>query len=225
MFKETFLLLLKHENLSQYNHLFNDLTIDESYIDKLDISASIKNKFKAIASCKGIREGQLTTEAIVWLKYKPLTKIPHDIITDVSKTLKFKHIVCGSYRRKSQYSSDIDILTLVSLTTVKKHITSAIIYMEGDEKLSCIIPWLINNKKQYLKIDIMHCTKESYPAFLLYLTGSKYHNIRMRAKAKSMGYLLNQHGLYHGMKLIDVKNEEDIFDILGMLYKKPEERR
>ena len=43
-------------------------------------------------------------------------------------------------------------------------------------------------------------------------------------QAKSLGYKLNQYGLYKDDKKINVKNEQEIFDIIKMNYIKPENR-
>jgi DNA polymerase (family 10) len=59
---------------------------------------------------------------------------------------------------------------------------------------------------------------------MLYSTGSKENNIRMRAKAKSQGLLLNQYGLFKKGEKINLKTEKDYYDYLGMKYLEPHER-
>jgi DNA polymerase/3'-5' exonuclease PolX len=64
---------------------------------------------------------------------------------------------------------------------------------------------------------------------LLYATGSGRFNIRMRATAKRLGYLLNQRGLYKKvsstvLRRIPVVSERALFKKLGMKYLAPNER-
>ena len=80
------------------------------------------------------------------------------------------------------------------------------------------------NKKIY-KIDVFRTSIEDQIPMLLYSTGSKEFNIVMRGKAKKLGYLLNQKGLFKkGEKVDNLTSEKDYFDILGMAYQEPRER-
>jgi DNA polymerase/3'-5' exonuclease PolX len=77
------------------------------------------------------------------------------------------------------------------------------------------------------RIDVRFVDKESWPFALLYFTGPKSFNIKMRNQAKEEGYeKLNEYGLYllDGRPVEGIKNEEDIFDFLGMDYVDPDER-
>ena len=64
---------------------------------------------------------------------------------------------------------------------------------------------------------------------LLYSTGSKEFNLKMRAHAKGLGYLLNQKGLYYANEKKElvrdgVKTEKEIFEILSLPYTPPNKR-
>jgi DNA polymerase/3'-5' exonuclease PolX len=64
---------------------------------------------------------------------------------------------------------------------------------------------------------------------LLYATGSKQFNIRMRGIAKRMGYVLNQYGLYKlpinpNSTPLPVNSEKDFFKILEIPYIPPPNR-
>jgi DNA polymerase (family 10) len=68
----------------------------------------------------------------------------------------------------------------------------------------------------------------------LHSTGSKEHNIAMRALAMKKGMLLSNHGLFRAAvdprgkrvpgELIAAAEEADIFVALGMKYVEPEAR-
>ena len=80
------------------------------------------------------------------------------------------------------------------------------------------------NDKVY-KLDVFRTLPEDEIPMLLYSTGSKEHNILMRGKAKKLGYLLNQKGLYkNGKKIENLNTEQDYFDILEIEYKEPKNR-
>ena len=70
----------------------------------------------------------------------------------------------------------------------------------------------------------------TWAAALMHNTGSGPFNQRIRAHAMMRGYHLSQHGLYkvtNGQKEenpIETTTEKQIFDTLGVVYLKPEER-
>jgi hypothetical protein len=83
-----------------------------------------------------------------------------------------------------------------------------------------------NTPTKYIyKLDAFRTTPADEIPMLLYSTGSKEHNISMRASAKKQGMLLNQKGLFLDGKLVpDLNSEKDYFDALGLEYKEPCER-
>jgi len=108
-------------------------------------------------------------------------------------------------------------------------------YSEGPNKASFIFQPNSNKNIKY-KADIFFATPETYYSMLLYSTGSQANNIKMRRKAKNMGLLLNQNGIYKtdvdatGKRIITKKlnkpndDERKLFKILDMEYLEPENR-
>ena len=181
----------------------------------------------------------LSDETNLFLKLKPLVKIPRVLITKLEKIIKqaVKDInitdtyIVGSYRRGLLESSDIDVL-LVSEddhildkfyqsfnTLIQKKKGSIHIYSKGPDRTSAIL-----KLGPAVKFDFFRSPPESAAAMLLYSTGSKEHNILMRQKAKKLGYLLNQDGLFKDGKKIPLMTEKAYFDILKMPYKEPSDR-
>ena len=178
------------------------------------------------------------------LKYKPERQIPHEkikIIEDsvISLVNEAKIILVGSYRRKTSFSRDIDVMIVSNdvkvldtfLENAKKTFDeeNVILYANGPDKLSMLVRFnnvknLKAHKLGIYKLDVFRCPKDQEAAMLLYSTGSKNHNILMRQKAKSMKMLLNQKGLFLAGKLLPAKTEKDIFNHLEMDYKEPLER-
>jgi DNA polymerase/3'-5' exonuclease PolX len=75
------------------------------------------------------------------------------------------------------------------------------------------------------RIDVRYMPYNSYYSAILYFTGSKDFNRKMRQIAISMGYKLNEYGLYdENGKPFTINSEKEIFDILGMEYLIPSKR-
>lgn len=179
----------------------------------------------------------LPEETKLFIKLKPIDKIPHDdiktYVEPIINTLRLgddiKTQFAGSYRRQKPISSDIDIMVvsdnndaLNTFVNVLKTKVKAYPYSHGDDKVSIII--VINPKRIY-KIDAFRANREESIPMLLYSTGSKEFNIRMRAVAKKKEYMLNQRGLYkNGVRVNGLTSERDYFDILGMTYLEPNQR-
>lgn len=183
------------------------------------------------------REDLLNEKQRIGLRYwEDLRKrIPRDEMDEHVKKIKpamtgFEFSVVGSYRRNKESSGDIDILVLGDKGTLKD-----IIDRLGDY----IIATLACKEKKFMgisrignkparRLDILVTNEDEFPYAQLYFTGSKENNVRMRRRAKQMGYTLNE----HGMKRIDdsveeaprMRNERDIFEYLGMEYLDPQDR-
>lgn len=165
------------------------------------------------------------------------------IITKIDKDLVFT--IAGSYRRGAAKSNDIDVLI-----SHKKYTTKNKYHKSNINILTLLVKQL--KKKKFLIDDLTDDTKEkymgfsklkgkpirrfdlifipynSYPAALLYFTGSYQLNTIMRNKAKQMNMRLNQNGLYeykdNKLKLIKTTSEKTIFRKLKMKYLEPTER-
>lgn len=180
---------------------------------------------------------QLNDATKLLLKFKPEKKITHDNIKKIEKNLtEFPNtIIVGGFRRKKSFSKDIDIMIVSNNSNVINnyidHLTKKFkevhVYSHGDDKASLLI---LTGMKKYYKVDIFRCISKYKYAMLLYSTGSKEFNIRMRAIASRQGYLLNQNGIYkknnyvNNKNPIPVKSEKDFFKILDMPFIEPEKR-
>lgn len=170
----------------------------------------------------------LSVESKFVIKYRPLKNIPHTMIKKIMPTLtKFPNtFIVGGFRRKKTFSKDIDIMVVSKninildsyINHLKKHY-AVVIYAKGGDKVSLFIK--IN---RHIKLDVFRTLPSHKHAMLLYSTGSKIFNIKMRAVAKRQGYLLNQNGLFKNGVKINIKSEKGFFTKLGMEYTKPEKR-
>jgi DNA polymerase/3'-5' exonuclease PolX len=174
-------------------------------------------------------EAYLSKETLINLKYEPVSPIPRDIITQIGAKLDklgFDLTIVGSYRREKSYSSDIDVMVVCDkkeeFSKLRTYLLqlNCVFYAEGEEKYGVIFPF----KRKYYKIDFFMCRPTNRASMLLYSTGSKEFNIKMRQIAKKKGYLLNQNGIYDDNKKIHIYDEQDVFDILDIKFIEPKYR-
>ena len=122
----------------------------------------------------------------------------------------------GSIRRCTTTVRDVD-LVIVGWTPRIAGATKDIVFVSGGDLRQV---WDVNG----VQVDLYITTPQSFGATLLYATGPKAFNLRMRAKAKDRGWKLSRWGLWDGDELLEGESEKAIFDKLGMPYLKPENR-
>jgi DNA polymerase (family 10) len=135
--------------------------------------------------------------------------------------------VCGSVRRWKETIGDIDLLVasdqpapIMAAFTGAPNVER--ILAAGDTKSSVIV-------ERGLQIDLRVVPPAAWGAALLYFTGSKEHNVRLRGYALRKKLLLNEYGLYRvgeektGTPVASL-TEEDIYAALGMDWIPPELR-
>lgn len=138
--------------------------------------------------------------------------------------------VVGSYRRGLPTSGDIDIIVsttpydsdlLTKLITEMQKVPEFIDYLSlGMERTTFLM-----HGERVRQVDVLNLPESEYSAGILYFTGSWDFNEAMRSFAKSKGYKLSQHGLYKAGKLIELHSEKEYFDILGLKYLEPKDRK
>jgi len=134
--------------------------------------------------------------------------------------------LAGSLRRGKETVGDIDIviqsdksirLGLVNRLTRMRQVES--IAASGETRISMVL----TNK---IQVDIRIVEEKEFGAAMLYLTGSKEHNIKMRALAAGKNCKLNEYGLFNAKTgaYIAGRTEEEIYRRLGLQYIAPELR-
>lgn len=146
----------------------------------------------------------------------------------------------GSFRRGAANSGDIDVLLRVppnqSEDEIKKvfcqfvqHLVDEGYIKEilalGDHKCMAICRFKDHPAR---RLDLLVTPDEKYAYSLLYFTGSDRFNVAFRQHVQEKGYTLNEHRmapLYSSTPQPPyMKNEEDIFDFLGLEYTEPTDR-
>jgi DNA polymerase (family 10) len=69
-----------------------------------------------------------------------------------------------------------------------------------------------------IEADLRVVSTMEFPYALMYFTGSKEHNVRLRGIAKKKGWKLNEYGLFDGDDLVQCKSEEEIYRALGIPF-------
>lgn len=134
--------------------------------------------------------------------------------------------VAGSVRRKKETSKDLDIILSAATDKDKKNIIDFFsnlgkVITKGETKCSI---WFFY-RDTTIQTDLLIVDDESFGAALQYFTGSKEHNIKIRTLAAQKGYKVNEFGIWDKSgKKLGGKNEEDIYNILGIKMPNPEER-
>jgi len=135
--------------------------------------------------------------------------------------------IAGSVRRYRETIGDIDLLVpSKDSAPIMKAFTGAPnverVLAQGDTKSSVIVA-------RGLQIDLRVVPPDSWGAAMLYFTGSKEHNVRLRGHALKKKLLLNEYGLYavgaeaRGQEIAS-KTEEAVYAALGMDWIAPELR-
>lgn len=130
--------------------------------------------------------------------------------------------MAGSLRRMRETIGDIDILAsssdpeeaIRSFTTMPqvKRVLAA-----GTTKASVIVE---GNQQ----IDLRVVGEESFGAALLYFTGSKAHNVKLRDIAKGQGLKINEYGVFRGKRKMGGREEADIYKAVDLVWIPPELR-
>lgn len=132
--------------------------------------------------------------------------------------------VCGSIRRRKETVADIDILVstdrpdvvmarFVRLPGVER------VVQHGETKSEVIL-------QSGVQCDLRAVSDSEFPFAEHHFTGSKEHNVAMRALAKKAGMKLNEYGLFREgeSKSVPCKDEAEIFEALKLSFIEPELR-
>jgi len=188
---------------------------------------------------KGLQYYGKIKENIPRLEIDKINNFLLEILRNINKELF--GIICGSYRRLKITSNDIDMLIVHPSIKTKIDLQKSNylnLFLQELIRKKFIVDSLtdINVPTKYMglckfnnnpirRIDIRFIPYESYYYAMLYFTGGKEFNKKMRTVAISLNYTLNEYGLYtEKNKLLKVNSEKEIFDLLNMEYIEPQFR-
>jgi DNA polymerase (family 10) len=137
----------------------------------------------------------------------------------------------GSLRRCKETIGDLDFLLILAdghtaqekIDVISEHILK---YPRIDQVLA-----KGGNKVSFtldsgLQVDVRLIEKDSYGAALIYFTGSKEHNVKLRGRAIDMGYTLNEYAMttLKSGRRVAGRTEEEIYAKLKLDFIAPELR-
>jgi len=127
----------------------------------------------------------------------------------------------GSLRRMAETIGDVDLLVAserpssVMDALVGFDLTERVI-SHGETRSSIVTT-------SGLQVDLRVVDREAWGAALIYFTGSKAHNVRIREIAVRSGLKLNEYGLFRARsgKLLAAETEQAVYERLGLPYIEP----
>lgn len=128
----------------------------------------------------------------------------------------------GSYRRGKETVGDLDILVAATaggpvMERFAAYDEVASILAQGETRSSVVL-------KSGIPVDLRAVSPESFGAAWQDFTGSKAHNLAVRAIADDRGLKLNEYGLFRGEGRIAGATEEEVYAALGLACPPPELR-
>ncbi len=130
--------------------------------------------------------------------------------------------IAGSFRRRRETVGDLDVLAASDnpQAVIERFFCCPAVIKalgSGDTRASAVL-------NSGFQVDLRVVPESSWGAALVYFTGSQAHCIHLRRIAQSQGLLLNEYGLYRGGEAIAGREEEEVYNRLGLSWVPPELR-
>ena len=138
--------------------------------------------------------------------------------------------VAGSYRRRKETVGDIDLLAIAShpvpvMERFRSYPQMDKILMAGDTRSTIVLG-------SGLQVDLRVVPAECYGAALVYFTGSKEHNVKLRRRAVEKGLRISEYGVFRVQErnqeeegeFIAGREEADVYATVGLAWVPPELR-
>lgn len=132
--------------------------------------------------------------------------------------------VAGSARRRKETVGDLDLLVIAEEGAATMAGIAALPQVADVLELGSTRASF--RHREGFQVDVRVVPPESFGAALLYFTGSKAHNIRLRELAGRKGFKLSEYGLFRlttGRRVAGA-TEADVYGALGLPYIPPEIR-
>jgi DNA polymerase (family 10) len=179
----------------------------------------VENMLRGLKLHKTIEDRMLLWDAL---------EVGEKIVNELKKMPEVKQAeLAGSLRRKQETIGDIDVLVSCEEKNRKKiadHFSGSgfvkQVLAKGNTKVSILL------KDSGRQVDLRIVSDDEWGAALLYFTGSKAHNIHLRAIAKEKGYKISEYGIFgvRNNEKVAGNTEEEIYKMLGFRIVPPEMR-
>lgn len=154
-----------------------------------------------------------------------------DVLIDQIRALPgvIRAVVCGSVRRGRETAKDIDIL--VSSANAEPIMDAFVKFPQvlkvvnhGPTKSSIVAQLNVDGEAVVLNVDLRVVQDSEFPYAVVYFTGSKEHNIRLRQRAIERDLSLNEYALAGESKSVTCETEQELYTALDLEYVPPELR-
>jgi DNA polymerase (family 10) len=133
--------------------------------------------------------------------------------------------VAGSYRRRKETVGDVDLLAIASrpvpvMEAFRSYAQVDKILMAGETRSTIVLG-------SGLQVDLRVVPAECYGAALVYFTGSKEHNVKLRRRAVERGLKISEYGVFNTDNEGDCiagREEADVYSTVGLAWVPPELR-
>jgi DNA polymerase/3'-5' exonuclease PolX len=212
---------------------YNEVSAHDKYLHKIILGTAGTIGTDGEAKVPKVAKAPKIPKKAIGPDVPDIPIVPADILSGIEGVQEIS--IVGSYRREKPTSGDIDLLIKIKdkdnyegiLKKIVKKLEDDNYILEvlacKDKKFMGIVKLKDSNTAR--RLDMLITFPEEYACALLYFTGSKEHNIKIRNKALKMGYTLNEHRMEKNKTdKPDVpifNTEKDIFDFLEMEYIKP----
>ncbi len=135
--------------------------------------------------------------------------------------------IAGSYRRRKETVHDLDF---VVATRDPAGVTALFLEHEAVDSVIAQGPTKTSVRLTMgAQADLRVVSNEQYPFALAYFTGSKEHNVKVRALALARGWTLNEYRMAAvegktAAAVPEINEEADLYEALGLEYIEPELR-
>ena len=169
---------------------------------------------------KGIRTVQETAGRILWNAADDHVSALGRYIDGIDAITRWE--VAGSFRRRKETVGDLDILILAedrqaATDALVEYEAVADVVSRGEERVTVRL-------ESGLQIDFRYFEPAAFGAALMYFTGSKAHNVRLRRRAQEHDWKLNEYGLFKDDHRLAGKTEESVYSRLDLPWIAPELR-
>ncbi|MCG8456538.1 MAG: helix-hairpin-helix domain-containing protein, partial [Holophagales bacterium] len=162
----------------------------------------------------------------------PLAIELRDRLAEIPGVKRIEH--AGSLRRGRETIGDLDFLVACDDPAAVREAFTQLepvtqVLAKGETKCSV----RLETQRAVMQADLRIVPEEAYGAALMYFTGSKEHNVRLRERAIHQGKRLNEYGLFAGTderpqdggaEPLAAGTEEAIYTELGLPWIPPELR-
>lgn len=230
---EGFIQMLKIRNLGAKKIVKINGALGITTVDELK-AACLNNEISALAGfgkkseeniLSGIEEMLTMTEKLSIYQVHQFTQMIDAALAQIDEIDRFS--VAGSFRRRNEFSKDIDYIVETSdRETVKAQLTALPfikkVELAGDEKVT------IQAEREDLitTVDFRFTDSDGYAHMLQHFTGSKEHNIRIRQLAKERNEKISEYGITtDDGNLIQMQSEAEIYQHFNQTFIPPEMRQ